>query len=115
MSARSNERDANLKRQQTIFLSVCELYSDGLDRSTVHGFFMKFSLQMHVGYSYLLIMSAVTTFFAGNCYYIRACGMAFKRTFDQMDEAIATGGRDSMQRTASNMKRAIVFHIKIMK
>lgn len=92
-----------------------EFYSDGIDRSTVHGFFMKFFLQMHAGYSYLLTMSCVSTFFAGCCYYIHACSMEFKQIFEQMDAAIVMKDQSFIRRMEFHTKRAIIFHIKVMK
>lgn len=96
-------------------LKIMEFHSDGLDRSTVRGFFMKFLLQIHAGYSYFLTMLCVSTFFAGCCYYIQACCMEFKQIFEKMDEAIATVNKDGIDRMAFNIKRAIILHIKIMK
>lgn len=79
------------------------------DRSTYMGYFLSLLAQMMAGYTYILTMTAVTTFFLACCFYIEACVQHLKFKIENMDII------DENKQNAFNQLRDIVqFHVAII-
>lgn len=98
-----------------IYIFFGLIFSTGVDRSTIVGYTITILIQMWGGFAYNLTISATITYFVSVCYYIRACCNEINHIFDEINRKFAAGGRHSIKIIENDIKRAIVFHIKIIK
>lgn len=79
------------------------------DRSTYTGYLLSLLAQMMAGYTYILTMTAVTTYFLACCFYIEACIQHLQYKIGNLD-SIAENERDDIDR----LRDIIKFQIEII-
>lgn len=58
------------------------------DRATYLGHFLSLFAQMLAGYTYILTMCAVSTFFVAGCFYVEACLKHFEEKIKKINESM---------------------------
>lgn len=79
------------------------------DRTTYTGYLLSLLAQMMAGYTYILTMTAVTTYFLACCFYIEACIQHLQYKIASLDRISG-----NQQNTVELLREIVKFQVEIM-
>lgn len=79
------------------------------DRSTYMGYLLSLLAQMMAGYTYILTMSAVTTYFLACCFYIEACIQHLQYKIENLDIIL-----ENERNKIDQLRDIVQFHVVII-